>query len=72
MYNTIEQKSCAFCSQHISYVDYKDIQFMRKFMSPHAKILSAQRTGTCTKHQRMVARALKRARHMALLPFVPA
>ena len=71
MHNTFEHKPCAFCSQHISYVDYKDVQFLRKFMSPHAKILHSRKTGTCAKHQRMVARALKRARHMALLPFVP-
>jgi small subunit ribosomal protein S18 len=45
---------------------------MRRFMSPHAKILAHNRTGTCPKHQRMVSRALKRARHMALLPFVAA
>jgi small subunit ribosomal protein S18 len=43
---------------------------LRRFMSPHAKILAHGRTGTCPKHQRMVTTALKRARHMALLPFV--
>jgi len=67
----IEQKSCAFCAQHLSYIDYKDVQFLRKFASPYGKILGSSRTGTCSKHQRMVARALKRARHMALMPFVP-
>ena len=51
-------------------IDYKDTQFLRRFMSPHAKILSSNKTGTCSKHQRMVSTALKRARHMALLPFV--
>lgn len=64
------KKPCLFCSEKISYVDYKDVQFLRRFMSPHAKILGGDRTGTCAKHQRMVAQALKRARHMALLPFV--
>lgn len=53
-------------------VDYKDTQTLRRFMSPHAKILSHHRTGTCPKHQRMVTKALKKARHMALLPFVAA
>jgi small subunit ribosomal protein S18 len=64
------RKPCLFCSEKISYVDYKDTQFLRRFMSPHAKIMSSTRTGTCAKHQRMVSTALKRARHMALLPFV--
>ncbi|MGE5297854.1 MAG: 30S ribosomal protein S18 [Acidobacteriaceae bacterium] len=64
------RKPCVFCMDKISFVDYKDTQFLRKFMSPHAKILSSTKTGTCGKHQRMVSRALKRARHMALLPFV--
>ena len=64
------KKMCHFCSSKISTVDYKDTQTLRRFMSPHAKILSHNRTGTCPKHQRMVTIALKRARHMALLPFV--
>jgi small subunit ribosomal protein S18 len=51
-------------------VDFKDAQTLRRFMSPHAKILNHNRTGTCPKHQRMVTKALKHARHMALLPFV--
>jgi len=66
------KKACLFCSEKISFVDYKDTQFIRRFMSPHAKILSSKKTGTCGKHQRMVAQGLKRARHMALLPFVSA
>jgi small subunit ribosomal protein S18 len=64
------KKLCYFCSNKMTTVDYKDTQTMRRFMSPHAKILNHNRTGTCPKHQRMVTRALKRARHMALLPFV--
>lgn len=64
------KKACLFCTEKISYIDYKDTQFLRRFMSPHAKILSSTKTGTCGKHQRMVSTALKRARHMALLPFV--
>jgi small subunit ribosomal protein S18 len=66
----ITKKPCLFCTEKISYIDYKDTQFMRRFMSPHAKILSSSKTGTCGKHQRMVSQALKRGRHMALLPFV--
>jgi small subunit ribosomal protein S18 len=66
------KKQCYFCSNKISTVDYKDTQTLRRFMSPHAKILAHARTGTCPKHQRMVTKALKHARHMALLPFVAA
>lgn len=68
--NQTTKKTCFFCSNKMTTVDYKDTQTLRRFMSPHAKILSHHRTGTCPKHQRMVSRALKRARHMALLPFV--
>ncbi|HTL39457.1 MAG TPA: 30S ribosomal protein S18 [Methylomirabilota bacterium] len=64
------RKPCLFCTEKISFIDYKDTQFMRRFMSPHAKIMASKKTGTCRKHQRMVSTALKRARHMALLPFV--
>ncbi len=66
----VVKKVCYFCSNKISTVDYKDTQTLRRFMSPHAKILAHARTGSCPKHQRMVTTALKRARHMALLPFV--
>lgn len=64
-------KNCLLCETKISFVDYKDVQFLRRFMSPHAKILGRKRTGSCQKHQKLITRALKRARHMALLPFVP-
>ena len=64
-------KNCFLCESKINVVDYKDTQFLRRFMSPHAKILGRKRTGSCQKHQKLVTRALKRARHMALLPFVP-
>jgi small subunit ribosomal protein S18 len=70
--NNNVKKVCYFCSNKINTVDFKDTQTLRRFMSPHAKILSHLRTGTCPKHQRLVTRALKRARHMALLPFVAA
>lgn len=66
------KKQCYFCSNKMNTVDYKDAQTLRRFMSPHAKILNHNRTGTCPKHQRMISNALKRARHMALLPFVAA
>jgi len=68
--NTPTEKNCYFCQHKISAVDYKNIQLVRKFMSPHAKIMGRKKTGTCNTHQRMISQALKRARHMALLPFV--
>lgn len=68
--NSQVKKVCYFCANKITTVDYKDTQTMRRFMSPHAKILSHHKTGTCPKHQRMVTQALKRARYMALLPFI--
>lgn len=68
----VVKKNCYFCSNKITTIDYKDTQLLRRFMSPHAKILNHNRTGSCPKHQRMVSTALKRARHMAFLPFVAA
>ncbi|HYF05190.1 MAG TPA: 30S ribosomal protein S18 [Patescibacteria group bacterium] len=68
----VEKKNCYCCMNKISSLDYKDTNLIRRFMSPHAKIMGRKRTGSCPKHQRMVTQALKRARHMALLPFVAA
>ncbi len=63
-------KSCTFCEENSKYIDYKDIKTLRKYLSPYSRILSRERTGTCAKHQRSMASALKRARFMALLPYV--
>lgn len=65
------KKVCAFCLDGIKRIDYKDFGRLRRFLSPQAKIESRRTTGTCAKHQRQLARAIKRARHLALLPFVP-
>jgi len=65
----LEPKSCYFCQQNISHIDYKDVDTLRQFISGQAKILSVKRTGTCHKHQRALAQAIKRARFLALLPF---
>ncbi|HJY98307.1 MAG TPA: 30S ribosomal protein S18 [Patescibacteria group bacterium] len=51
--------------------DYKDIETLSKFISDRAKILGKDRTGICSKHQRMISIAIKRARHLALLPYTP-
>jgi small subunit ribosomal protein S18 len=63
------EKACYFCQKNIQYIDFKDTELVRKFLSMQAKIASSKRTGTCKKHQRELAQAIKRARYMALLPF---
>ncbi|HEY4475875.1 MAG TPA: 30S ribosomal protein S18 [Candidatus Paceibacterota bacterium] len=61
---------CFFCSQNLRDVDYKEAELLRRFMSGQAKITDPRYTGTCVKHQRLLARAIKRARFLGLLPFV--
>jgi len=67
LYNS-EPKECLFCTEQKG-VDYKDAETLRRFMSPYARILPASRTGLCAKHQRQLARAIKRARFLVLLPY---
>jgi len=64
------RKVCQFCSDKIGTPDYKDIKRLQRYISDRGKILPRRRTGTCAKHQRGLATAIKRARHIALLPFV--
>ena len=61
---------CFFCSQNLKEIDYKETDLLRRFVSSQAKIIDPQHTGVCAKHQRKLALAVKRARFMALLPFV--
>lgn len=63
------RKFCAFCVDKVDAVDYKNIARLRRHVSDRAKILPRRVTGTCAKHQRMVAVAVKRAREIALIPF---
>lgn len=70
MANFYSKKVCRFCAEHIDIIDYKDVKLLQRFLSSYGKIESRKRTGTCLKHQRRLAVALKRARHIALLPFV--
>ena len=67
---TKKKKECYFCVNNISEVDYKDTRLLRRFINSYAKILPKKRTGTCSKHQRKLAVAIKRSRIIALLPFV--
>jgi len=63
------RKVCAFCLEKTKTIDYKDIATLRRFLTDRGKIRSRRKTGTCAKHQRRLAIAVKRARHLALLPF---
>lgn len=63
------RKVCYFCMDGIEVVDYKDIGRLRRYVSDRGKIEPRRQTGTCAKHQRMLSRAVKRARHVALIPF---
>ena len=62
------KKVCAFCVDKVETIDYKDAAKLRRFMSDRAKILPRRVTGTCAYHQRELTTAIKRARHIALLP----
>ncbi len=63
------RKVCQFCVDHVRDIDYKDASRLRRYLSDRGKIEPRRKTGTCAKHQRRLAIALKRARHMAMLPF---
>jgi small subunit ribosomal protein S18 len=64
------RKTCYFCEQGIDATDYKNPGLLRDFLTERGKIRSRRQTGTCAQHQRQLAKAVKRARHLALLPFV--
>jgi small subunit ribosomal protein S18 len=65
-----KERNCHLCANALDELDYKDVRLMQRFVSAYGKILPRRRTGTCVKHQRVVTQAVKRARIMALLPFV--
>lgn len=64
------RKVCSFCVDKITHIDYKDIPRLRRYLSERGKIVPRRVTGTCAGHQRQLTTAIKRARHIALLPFV--
>lgn len=68
--NRRRKKVCYFTANKIEHIDFKDVELLKKFVSERGKILSRRVTGTSAKYQRQLAVAVKRARHMALLPFV--
>jgi small subunit ribosomal protein S18 len=63
------RKACSFCVEGVKTIDYKDVGRLRRFLSDRARIEPRRKLGTCAKHQRLLAVALKRARHLALLPY---
>ena len=63
------RKVCTFCVEKAEYIDYKDVNKLRKFTSERSTILPRRVTGTCAKHQRELTTAIKRARQIALLPY---
>lgn len=64
------RKVCSFCVDRVESIDYKDVARLRRFVSERAKILPRRVTGTCARHQRELTVAIKRARQIALMPFV--
>lgn len=64
-----KKKVCIFCKEHVTWVDYKDINLLKRFMSDRGKIRSRRVTGNCAQHQRDVQVAIKTARELALLPY---
>lgn len=66
---TRRPRACQFCPEKVTAIDYKQHDLLKRYVNEQGKIRARRETGSCAKHQRMVARAIKRARHMALLPF---
>ena len=64
------RKVCQFCVDKVQYIDYKDVAKLRRFTSDRGKILPRRMMGTCAKHQRQLSTAIKRARSIALMPYV--
>ena len=63
------RKHCQFCKENTDFIDYKDVQLLRKYMTDRGKIKPRRVTGACTQHQHDIALAIKRAREMALVPY---
>ncbi|MEK7652818.1 MAG: 30S ribosomal protein S18 [Patescibacteria group bacterium] len=61
---------CYFSKNNIKHIDYKNIELLKKFIDSHARIVSHKKSGVCTKHQRELSNAIKRARFLALLPYI--
>lgn len=64
-----KKKFCVFCAEKVTEIDYKDVSKLKRFLSEKGKIIPRRVTGNCAKHQRVLARAIKRAREIALIPY---
>lgn len=67
---TIKEKGCFICKNTVKDVDYKDVELLKRFTTSYGKIMPKKRSGTCAKHQRVVANAIKNSRIMGFMPFV--
>jgi small subunit ribosomal protein S18 len=61
---------CFFKENNITHIDYKDVSVLKKFVNPNGRMISSRRSGVCAKNQRQLAQAIKRARFMALMPYI--
>ena len=68
--NTRDLRQCQFCVGNAKLIDYKDVATLKNYLDTHLRISKHRRTGVCAKHQRALAQAIKRARFMALLPYL--
>jgi small subunit ribosomal protein S18 len=66
----MQEKQCYFCTNNVNEIDYKNTETLKRFLNPQAKILSKKQTNICAKHQRKLAQAIKKARFLALIPYV--
>lgn len=67
---TRDSRQCLFCTNNVKGVDYKDVELLKNYVDTHMRISKHRKTGVCAKHQRSLANAIKRARFMALLPYL--
>ena len=65
------RKVCSFCVDHVKHIDYKQVDKFRRYLSDRHRIEARRKSGVCAKHQRALSTAIKRARHLALIPFSP-
>jgi small subunit ribosomal protein S18 len=65
-----KRRICAFCVEKVDKIDYKQYEVLGRYLTEHGRMRPRRQTGTCAKHQRSLSQAVKRARHLALLPFV--
>ena len=66
----MNNKQCYFCTNGFKYVDYKDLDTLKRFVNQHSSVIKSMKTGTCALHQKKLTIAIKRARELALMPFV--